>query len=141
MFTGTPMYFPNDVSIFIENMDCKTLLCCFCALGKRTRNDLDVFMNSTEARQNSCIIWYIDWHCCYIVVAKTSSSAHKRWLTSGAILDILTPWHCFSSRACPEISDRTSIHRMKIHGDRGSPCQMPDACLNHAEGFPLTRTK
>lgn len=115
MLTGTPRYFPHDISSFIKNMVFIRFPWSSYALGERNMKDLDVLISSPEAMQNSCIIWYRTWQCCcWIVVKMTTSSANKRLLTGGAALEILIPWHYYHSWVCSKLSERTSIHRMKI---------------------------
>ncbi|KAF5182970.1 hypothetical protein FRX31_027443 [Thalictrum thalictroides] len=53
------------------------------------------------------------------------SSAKRRWLIGGPVLEILAPVKFPLSSFCLMRRLRTSIQMMKRRGDRGSPCLKP----------------
>ena len=67
------------------------------------------------------------------------SSAKSKWLTRGHALVTRIPFKDPSSLALLQSPERTSLHKMKMYGERGSLCRMPLLGVTLPLGEPLMR--
>jgi hypothetical protein len=62
---------------------------------------------------------------CEALISTNESSANKRWLKLGALLQTLMPCRLPSSSALFNKVEKASAQIKKRYGDIGSPCRKP----------------
>ena len=138
--SGSPRYLPTPPSFVMLSF---AFTACFrvpSVLFEKVIDDLSTLIYCPEAfsyRVRSA--WSDALLSCEAFTKNMVSSANKKWLSRGLPRATLIPFKEPSSCALLQRPDRTSLHIIKMYGERGSPWRIPLVGLTLPLGELLMR--
>ena len=120
--SGSPRYFPTPLSFGICRMSLTVDFNCPGVLLEKEIEDFAVLMDFPDAhsyrRRRSLRVLLLSL---VASIKNIVSSANNRWLTRGQPLATLIPFMVPFAFALIHSPESTSLHKMKMYGESGSP--------------------